>query len=190
VKELLALLPTEKVLSLTLHYLATDPELLKAFVYIQSEELPDIHKVVEYLKEYKDVSAFMCKSLKPQSDTEYVCSVSTGVCISLFQCLKFITDYGVDVYALIYEVNYILGLPPLPTTNTTHMGVGIYGLIDDVIALLPLNDLKTLIDNKLETRDYLKTLLTALKSPVFVVSIHWVYLNFVSCCLCYVHTSV
>ena len=122
--------------------------------------------------------------------TEKIYSVSNGVWISLFQCLKFITDDGVDVYALIYEVNYILGLPPLPTTYIPHMGVGIYGLIDDVIAVLPIDDLKVLIDIKIETREYLKTLVTHIHSPVIVVSIHFVYLNFVSCCLCYVQTFV
>jgi len=60
VKEFMALLPTDEVLSITLDYIANDPEFHKAFVYIQSEEFPEIHKVVEYLKEYKEVSAFMC----------------------------------------------------------------------------------------------------------------------------------
>ena len=72
------------------------------------------------------------------------------------------------------------------------MGVGIYGYIDDVIAVLPLNELKAYNYKKVETREYFKTLVTlvkAFKYPV-VVSIHWVYLNFVSCCLCYVHTSL
>jgi len=104
--------------------------------------------------------------------------------------LKFINDDGVDVYALIYEVNHILGLPPLPTTNTTPQGVGIYGLMDDVIAVLPRDDLKALVEKKLETRQHLKTLVKALESPVVVVSIHFFYFNFVSCCLCYMHNSV
>jgi hypothetical protein len=69
------------------------------------------------------------------------------------------------------------------------MGVGIYGLIDDVIADIPLDDLKALSDKEMEIREYFKTLIAALKSPAFVVSIHCVYLN-VSCCLCYVHSSV
>jgi len=104
--------------------------------------------------------------------------------------LKFINDQGVDVYAIVNEVHDILDLPPLHPTNTTHMGVGIIGLIEDVIAELAVDDLKALFDMKMETREYFKTLVTALKTPVFVVSIHCVYLNFVSCCLCYVHTSV
>ena len=78
-KEILVLVPIEKVLSITLDYLATDPELHKAYAYIQSEEFPNIHKVVEHLKEYKEVSAFLCVFFKPESDREIICSVSTGV---------------------------------------------------------------------------------------------------------------
>jgi len=83
-KEFMALVPTDKFLSITLDYIANDPQLRKAFVYIQSEEFPHIHKAVQYLKQYKDVSSIMCMFLKSQSDTENICSVSTGVWISLF----------------------------------------------------------------------------------------------------------
>jgi hypothetical protein len=82
--------------------------------------------------------------------------------------LKYINDDGVDVYAFLYEANYILGLPPFPTTNTTRQGVGIYGLMDDVIAALPLQELKALLHKKVETRIYFKIPVTALQSPAFV----------------------
>jgi len=62
-KEFMALVPTDKFLSITLDYIANDPQLRKAFVYIQSEEIPHIHKAVQYLKQYKDVSSFMCMFL-------------------------------------------------------------------------------------------------------------------------------
>jgi hypothetical protein len=48
----MVLVPSDKVLEITLDYLH------EAFVYIQSEEFPQIHKIVEYVKKYKDVSAF------------------------------------------------------------------------------------------------------------------------------------
>ena len=83
-KEFMALVPTDKFLSITLEYIANNPQLRKAFVYIQSEEFPNIHKAVQYLKQYKDVSSLMCMFLKSQSDRENICSVSTGVWISLF----------------------------------------------------------------------------------------------------------
>jgi hypothetical protein len=77
------------------------------------------------------------------------------------------------------------------------MGVGIYGYIDDVYAALPVGDWKAYFNMKMETRQYFKAIVTTIKtivktirSPLFMVSIHCEYLNFVSCCLCYVHTSV
>jgi hypothetical protein len=104
--------------------------------------------------------------------------------------LKFINDHGVDVYAVINEIHYILGLPPYLPTNTTRMRTGIYGLIDDVFAVLPLDDMKALFYMKMETREYFKAIVTTIHTPVFVVRIHCVHFTFVSCCLCYVHTSV
>jgi hypothetical protein len=57
-KEFMALIPTDKVLEITLDYLAYDQELREFIVRIQSEEFPRIHTIVEYLKKYKDVSTF------------------------------------------------------------------------------------------------------------------------------------
>jgi len=58
-KELIALVPTNQIIQITLDYLANDPELQKIFAYYQSEVFPKIHRVVEYLQQYKEVSAFM-----------------------------------------------------------------------------------------------------------------------------------
>jgi len=69
-------------------------------------------------------------------------------------------------------------------------GISIYGLSDDVFAVLPVDDMKELFYTKLETREYFKTVVTTIHTPVFMVSIHCVYLNFICCCLCCVHTSV
>ena len=80
----MALVPTDKVLEIALDYLANDQEVREFVVYIQSEKLPPIHTIVERLKEYKDVSAFMCMIIKPQSHGENICSLSTGVWIALF----------------------------------------------------------------------------------------------------------
>ena len=78
-KKYMALVPTDKVLEITLDYLANDQEVREFLVYIQSEEFPPIHTIVERLKEYKDVSAFVCMFFEPQSDRENFCSVSTCV---------------------------------------------------------------------------------------------------------------
>jgi len=83
-KELTELVPINKVLEVTLDYLTYDEEVRELVVYIQSEEFPKVHTIVENLKEYKDVSAFLCVFLKPHSDREYICSVLTGAWIALF----------------------------------------------------------------------------------------------------------
>jgi hypothetical protein len=78
-KELMALVPTDKIIQITVDYLANDPELHEIFAYIPFEEFPKIHAVVEHFTEYKYVSVFMCVLLKHQSNRKNICSVSTGV---------------------------------------------------------------------------------------------------------------
>jgi len=72
------LVPTDKILEITLDYLAYDKEVRELVVHIQSEEFPKIHKIVDRLMEYKEVSAFICMR-KPQSDRENICSLLTVV---------------------------------------------------------------------------------------------------------------
>jgi len=68
----------DKVLEIVLDYLANDPEVQEAVIYLQSEEFYKILSTVEALPEFEDVSNFICMFLKPQSDRENICSVSTG----------------------------------------------------------------------------------------------------------------
>ena len=58
------------------------------------------------------------------------------------------------------------------------MGVGIYGLIRDVVAVLPLDDLTAFLDNKMGTKEFFKTLITTIRPSVLMVNIHFVYFNF------------
>jgi len=76
--DFLALFPTNRVFSTVLEYLKNDKQMQEFFVYMQSEEFPKIHRVVEYLQQYKDVSDFMYMFLKHESDIENICSVSTN----------------------------------------------------------------------------------------------------------------
>jgi hypothetical protein len=66
--DFLVLVPTDKVHEISLDYLANDPEVQEAVAYLQSEEFHMLHTTVEDLKEFKDVSTFICIFLKPQSD--------------------------------------------------------------------------------------------------------------------------
>ena len=53
-----------------------------------------------------------------------------------------------------------------------------YGFIDDVFAVLPVDDLKELFYTKMETREYFKAVVTTIHTAVCVVSMHCVYLTF------------
>jgi len=64
----MALVSTDKFLQSALEYLANYQEVRDFVVYIQSEEFPNFHTIIERLKEYIDVSTFICMSFKPQSD--------------------------------------------------------------------------------------------------------------------------
>jgi hypothetical protein len=57
-------------------YLANDEEVRTSVANVQSEKFPKIHKTVEQLQEYKDVSAFICMFLKHQSNAVHIYSVS------------------------------------------------------------------------------------------------------------------
>jgi hypothetical protein len=52
------------------------------------------------------------------------------------------------------------------------------GLIHDVIAVLPLDDLKVLLDVKMETRVYIRTLVKIIRIPILEVSISFFLLLF------------
>jgi len=133
-----------------------------------------IHTTVENLKEYKDVRAFMCTCLTLQCDGENICSVSTGAWITFIYCFKYINDQGVDVYIIIKEIHDILDFPPFQSTNTTRKGVDVHRFIEDVTAVLSLEDLTAHVDKKTETREFFKTMVTAFHSPIFMVNIHCV----------------
>jgi hypothetical protein len=80
--------------------------------------------------------------------------------------LKFIDDRGVNVYTIVKKIHDTLGYPPFEPRNTTRMGFGIQGLKCDVIAAFPLNEFKTLVEKKMETRPYFKPLVTSYKTVV------------------------
>jgi hypothetical protein len=93
--------------------------------------------------------------------------------------LKYIDDNGVDVYGIVNKIHDILGYPPFQPTNSTRTGVGINGLKYDVIAALPLKDMKELVYKKLETNEIYKALVTAIQTPEFKVSIHCAYPSYI-----------
>ena len=78
-------------------------------------------------------------------------------------------------FAIVSEIHDILDLLPFQPSKTTPMGVRIYALIGDVIAVLPFHDLTALLDKKMETGRFVKILVTAIHSPICMVNIHCVW---------------
>jgi len=101
--------------------------------------------------------------------------------------VKFLDDLGVDATGKINTIHDIIGLPPLQARRSTRRGVGVSGLVNDVLALIPVDELKALFQEKLQSSPDFQAFVKAVQSAEFQVSI---YLSYVSCCLWYVHTSV
>ena len=91
---------------------------------------------------------------------------------------------------MVNEIHDILGYPTFQPTNNTRTGVGINGFIDDMIVVMHLDDMKTLFNKKMENNEHYMALVTLIQTPEFMVSIHCVYLSYISCCFWYVHISV
>jgi len=72
-------------------------------------------------------------------------------------------------------------LPPIEPRHSARRGVGVSGLLEDVLAVLPLDNLKALFDEKVQTSKDFQALIAGIQSPEFAVSIHCVYLSYVSC---------
>lgn len=98
-------------------------------------------------------------------------------CVFSFQAFKLLADKGYDVESIMNLINVALQLPPFEKTNllevfskkdVTVKGKGMNGLIEDVIAVLPLADMKTLFENKLETSPEVAELFETINSPEFL----------------------
>ncbi|PSN48368.1 hypothetical protein C0J52_16187 [Blattella germanica] len=135
--DFLALVPVDDILAIALDYLANDAQVQELMVYVQSEEFHTIILTVEALPEFDNF-------------------------------VNFLNDLGLDVTGYINTIHNVIGLPPFPTSRK-HMrrGVGVDGLIDDVIAILPVDDLKALFEEKLVSSPDFKAFYDAIGSPEF-----------------------
>jgi hypothetical protein len=67
-------------------------------------------------------------------------------------------------------------LPPYEESKNTRRGVGIKGLLEDLLAVLPTDKLLDLFQEKQESSPDFKALVDAIRSPEFEVNIK--HLNF------------
>ncbi|KAJ4440685.1 hypothetical protein ANN_08833 [Periplaneta americana] len=138
--DFLALIPTDEILAIAMDYLANDAEVQELVAYLQSD---DFHKIITTIEALPEFANFY----------------------------NFLKEHGLDVVDYINEIHSIIGLPPFvpPSRRHARRGVGINGLIDDVIAILPVDELKALFQEKLETSPDFKALYDAIRSPEFQI---------------------
>ena len=81
--------------------------------------------------------------------------------------INYLEDSGVHAYAYINSIHEIVGLPPLERQFLLRRGTGLRGMIDDIISILPLDDLRALFDEKLATSPDFQNLVKRVQSPEF-----------------------
>ncbi|XP_057333258.1 uncharacterized protein LOC130672630 [Microplitis mediator] len=149
--DFIGLLPLEEITIVVSRYLQNDEEVKSVIEYIQSDEFREFVKLVEAIE---DVIRFY----------------------------DYLHESGLDVYDLVNKLHDFIGLPPLipPTKSLSLKSVptyGVSGLIAEIKALLPLEDIKVMYYNKLETSAEFKQLVERLQSPKFQVIIDTLIAN-------------
>lgn len=84
---------------------------------------------------------------------------------------------GLDVYKWVDLIHTVIGLEPLTRSTSVRNGKGIAGLIDDVLALVPREELKALYLEKLETSPEFAEFAAQVNSDEFQVIVNAVKEN-------------
>ncbi|KAG5332150.1 G12 protein, partial [Acromyrmex charruanus] len=147
IQEFIDLVPIEKVIQITLQYFTEDEDFQRMIKYFRSEGFKQLVKDVEALPEIK---VFM----------------------------DYIHNAGIDIYKIVNELNSALKLPPLTPPSYfigTYITGGINGYIQDILAILPQQQLRILYEKKLTTSKEFADLVAQLKSDNFQQIVNQVY---------------
>ncbi|XP_031828129.1 uncharacterized protein LOC116425071 [Nomia melanderi] len=133
------IVPTNKIVTLCLQYLAEDAEFQKLVTYLQSPEFKKLVVDIEALPEVIDI-------------------------------LNYIQKGGLDIYYLVNKINKFLGLPSLKTPDTFGLEPlktksGIRGFLDEVKALIPVDKIKALYYQKMQTSKVFVAFMEKIRSP-------------------------
>ncbi|XP_011697955.1 PREDICTED: protein G12 [Wasmannia auropunctata] len=148
IQEFLDMMPVDQIMSITLQYYAQDAEFQKMVEYFQSEGFKQLVKDVEALPEIKTL-------------------------------MDYIHEAGIDIYKIVNILNNALGLPPLTPPPSFFMGTqitgGIRGFVDDILAIVPKQQLQDLYEKKLETSEAFRNFVKQLESENFQQIVNKVY---------------
>ncbi|XP_058805216.1 uncharacterized protein LOC131672179 [Phymastichus coffea] len=137
--DFLALIPVKEIKDLFYEYLSNDEDFREALDYIQSDEFKGLVMEVEGSQEVKGF-------------------------------LEFLVASGLDAYNFVNKLNDFLGIDhitPIYLIKNRKITGGLPGFIEDVKALLPLDKIESLYNEKLQTSEDFKNLITRLKSQEF-----------------------
>lgn len=147
IQEFLDLIPVEKVVDITVQYYTKDAEFQKAIKYFQNPEFKQLVQDVEALPEIKVL-------------------------------MDYIHNAGIDIYKIVNILNRALDLPPL-TPPSFVVGAqitgGIRGYVDDILAVLPIDQLQALYDKKLKESKAFADFIAQLSSDNFQQIVNKVY---------------
>ncbi|XP_025602897.2 uncharacterized protein LOC105691040 [Athalia rosae] len=143
------LVPVDRIVEIVIQYLADDAEVQNGVAFLTSDAFKTLVLDVEAIPEYREI-------------------------------LRILADGGLDVYALVDKIHGLLDLPAFqPRTllrNVVRAG-GFRGLVDEILAILPLEELKALYYEKLETSPDFANLIAHIASDEFQAAIEKVRAN-------------
>lgn len=150
IQEFLDMMPADDIIALTLEYFEKDKEFQDMVAYLQSDEFKQLVQEVEALPEIKVL-------------------------------MDYIHDAGIDIYQIINLFNDWLGLDHLTPPDRFAIGKqitgGFRGYMDDVLAMLPINELNDLYEKKLKESEDFAKFIAQLESENFQVIVDKVYAN-------------
>ncbi|XP_049801965.1 uncharacterized protein LOC126236587 [Schistocerca nitens] len=81
--------------------------------------------------------------------------------------LNYLQESGLDVYKYVNMLHDFLGLPQLTPPSKLRHTRSIRSMVDEILAILPLDELRALFDEKLQTSPDFKELYDRIRSPEF-----------------------
>ncbi|KYN21516.1 PREDICTED: uncharacterized protein LOC108759794 [Trachymyrmex cornetzi] len=149
IQEFIDLVPVNKIVQITLQYFTEDKDFQRMVEYFRSEGFKQLIQDVEALPEIK---VFM----------------------------DYIHDAGIDIYKMVNKLNSALKLPLLTPPSyfiDTYITGGIKGFIQDILNVLPRQQLRDLYEKKLTTSKAFADLIAQLKSDNFQQIVNKVYVH-------------
>ncbi|KOX77672.1 Protein G12 [Melipona quadrifasciata] len=145
-QDFLNLVDKKKIMNIVLSYLEDD-EVQRALAVMHSEDFHALVRKVEAMREYQDL-------------------------------VRYLEDAGLDMTSLINKIHKLFGMedyvPPYSIETFANLG-GLKGLVNDVIAALPVDKLEALYEEKLRTSAAFKNLIDKLHSQDFQNIVSTVY---------------